>query len=260
VSATTLRRDRLLISACIALASLIAWSYLIHIGHQMSADMQNEKLMSDMGMPMEMKWTVADLFLTFVMWAVMMIGMMTPAASPMLLLFAGAQAKRAQQNTLIPTLTFAFGYVAVWTSFSVFAALGQGGLHRAALLSPSMASSSTRFTGVILLVAGAYQLSPWKGKCLTRCRSPLGFFMNNWREGNYGAFEMGFRHGSYCLGCCWALMCVLFVVGVMNLVWVAALTTFVLIEKIGPAGAIFARLAGAGMLGLGIVEITGIAR
>ena len=105
------------------------------------------------------------------------------------------------------------------------------------MLSPAMAASSPRLAGAILIAAGAYQLTPFKGACLTQCRSPLGFLMTNWRDGNMGALQMGVRHGVYCLGCCWALMCVLFVVGVMNLAWVAALTVFVLIEKVGPAGA-----------------------
>jgi predicted metal-binding membrane protein len=137
----------------------------------------------------------------------------------------------------------------------VGAALAQWGLHRAALLSPAMASSSGRLTGAILIAAGAYQLTPWKSRCLTHCRSPLGFLMANWRDGIAGAFRMGFQHGAYCLGCCWALMCVLFAVGVMNLLWVAALTGFVLIEKVGRSGAMVARLAGAAMVIIGIAAI-----
>jgi predicted metal-binding membrane protein len=137
----------------------------------------------------------------------------------------------------------------------VVAAVAQWGLHQAAMLSAAMATSSGRLSGAILIVAGAYQLTSWKSRCLTHCRSPLGFLMTNWRDGTIGAFRMGFRHGAYCLGCCWALMCVLFVVGVMNLIWVAALTGFVLIEKIGPAGAIVARVAGAAMVVIGIVAI-----
>jgi predicted metal-binding membrane protein len=123
------------------------------------------------------------------------------------------------------------------------------------MLSPAMAASSPYLAGAILIAAGAYQLSPWKGACLTHCRSPLGFLMTHWREGRFGALQMGARHGAYCLGCCWALMCVLFVVGVMNLVWVAALTAFVLLEKAGPAGAIVARVAGAAMVLAGILVL-----
>src|ERR1700680_4732665 len=122
-----------------------------------------------------------------------------------------------------------------------------------------MKTPSPRLAGVILLAAGAYQLTPWKGACLTHCRSPLGFLMTNWRDGKLGAVQMGVSHGAYCLGCCWALMCVLFAVGVMNLVWVAALSGLVLLEKIGPAGAIVGRAAGAGIAAWGILLIAAIA-
>jgi len=123
------------------------------------------------------------------------------------------------------------------------------------MLSMAMSISSPYLAGAILIAAGAYQLTSWKGACLTHCRSPLGFLMSHWREGKLGALRMGFFHGAWCLGCCWALMCVLFAVGVMNLAWVAALTCFVLLEKTGPAGATVARLAGAGMVVLGILRI-----
>ena len=218
--------------------------------------MEHDKMMAAMGMAMEMSWCPVDVFFTFAMWAVMMVGMMVPSASPTLLLFASARAARGERGVSLETLTFGLGYVAVWTGFSAGATLVQWGLHQAALLSPAMASSSGRLSGAILIAAGVYQLTPWKGKCLTHCRSPLSFLMTSWRDGATGAFRMGFRHGVYCLGCCWALMCVLFVVGVMNLVWVAALTAFVLIEKIGPAGVVVARVAGAGMVVLGIVAIS----
>jgi predicted metal-binding membrane protein len=187
------------------------------------------------------------------MWVVMMVGMMAPAAVPMLLLFAGVNAGRRGN-----VLAFGFGYFAVWTGFSALATFAQWALHQAAMLSPPMKTASPRLAGVILLGAGAYQLTPWKARCLTHCRSPLGFVMTNWHAGKLGAVRMGVSHGKYCLGCCWALMCVLFAVGVMNLVWVAVLTVFVLIEKIGPAGATVARLAGAAIAIGGILLIAGI--
>lgn len=250
-----MRRDWLVISACIALLTILAWAYLFHLDHQMSADLRDAKLMADMGMAMEQAWTVTDALFTLVMWSVMMVGMMAPTALPMLLLFAAAREGRGQRGLSLPTLTFGLGYIAVWTGFSVGATLTQYGLHSAALLSTTMASSSNRLTGAILLAAGAYQLTSWKARCLMHCRSPLGFLMTNWHDGAFGAFQMGVRHGIYCLGCCWALMCLLFAVGVMNLVWVALLTVFVLVEKIGPAGAIVARVAGAAMVILGIAVV-----
>jgi predicted metal-binding membrane protein len=155
-------------------------------------------------------------------------------------------------------LLFGLGYVTVWAGFSACAALAQWALHQAALLSPAMSSSSPRLAGMILIGAGVYQLTPFKGACLTRCRSPLGFLMGSWRDGNMGALRMGVGHGGYCLGCCWALMCVLLVVGVMNLVWVAALSVFVLVEKIGPAAAVVSRVAGAMMIVLGLLVVAGV--
>jgi len=211
------------------------------------------------------------------MWVVMMVGMMAGAAAPVLLLFAGAQAGRGSQESSgvgygIRPLTpegvgyrirprtpmalplFGLGYLTVWVGFSACAALAQEALHRAAMLSPAMAASSPRLSGAILIAAGAYQLTPFKGACLTRCRSPLGFLMTSWRDGAFGAFRMGLAHGTYCLGCCWALMGVLFAVGVMNLLWVAALTVLVLIEKVGPWGHTVARVAGAAIIVFGIVQ------
>ena len=212
-------------------------------------------MMVQMGLTMDMSWTAADVFFTFAMWAVMMVGMMAGTAAPVLLLFAAARAGRGGRGMRLAVLMFGLGYMTVWVGFSACAALAQWALHQTALLSPSMAASSPYLASAILIVAGAYQLTPWKGACLTHCRSPLGFLMTNWRDGRLGALQMGVRHGAYCLGCCWALMCVLFVVGVMNLVWVATLTGFVLLEKIGPAGTVVARVAGAAMVIAGILLI-----
>ena len=212
-------------------------------------------MMAQMGMTRDMSWTAADVFFTFAMWAVMMVGMMAGTAAPVLLLFAAARAGRGDRGVRMAVVMFGLGYVTVWVGFSACAALAQWALHETAMLSPVMATSSPYLAGAILIVAGAYQLTPWKGACLTHCRSPLGFLMTNWHDGRLGALQMGARHGAYCLGCCWGLMCVLFVVGVMNLVWVAALTGFVLLEKIGPAGTVVARVAGAAMVLVGILLI-----
>jgi predicted metal-binding membrane protein len=215
--------------------------------------MEHDTMMAEVGMAMDMSWTAADMFFTFAMWAVMMVGMMAGSAAPVLLLFAAAQARHAERGMRLAVLLFGLGYITVWVGFSACAALAQWGLHETAMLSPAMTASSPYLAGAILVVAGAYQLTPWKGACLTQCRSPLGFLMTNWRDGRLGALQMGIRHGAYCLGCCWALMCVLFVVGVMNLIWVATLAAFVLLEKIGPAGTVVARAAGAVMVLAGIL-------
>ncbi len=247
------RRDRVLISTCLVVISGLAWVYLVHLDRQMSSSMEYDTMMAKMGMTTNMSWTAADVFFTFAMWAVMMVGMMAGTAAPVLLLFAAARAGRGERGMRLAVLMFGLGYVTVWVGFSVCAALAQWALHQTAMLSPAMAASSPYLAGAILIVAGAYQWTPWKGACLTQGRSPLGLLMTNWRDGQLGALHMGARHGAYCLGCCWALMGVLFVVGVMNLVWVATLTGFVLLEKIGPAGTIVAREAGAAMVLVGIV-------
>jgi predicted metal-binding membrane protein len=254
-SAALSRRDRVLISTCLALVFALAWAYLIYLDRQMAASMAYDSMMADMGMSMDRPWTMTDVVFTFAMWVVMMAGMMAGSATPVLLLFAAARAKRPEPGLRIAVLMFGLGYFIVWAGFSACAALAQWALHEAALLSPAMSASSPYLAGTILIAAGAYQLTPWKGACLTHCRSPLGFLMTHWRDGQLGALQMGLRHGMYCLGCCWALMCVLFVVGVMNLLWVALLTGLVLLEKIGPSGLMVGRAAGVVMVIAGIVKI-----
>jgi predicted metal-binding membrane protein len=252
------RRERILISTCVVLLTALAWGYLVHLDRQMSSSMEYDTMMREMGMTMDMPWTAADVFFTFTMWTVMMVGMMAGSAAPVLLLFGSARRSRGARGVPLAVFLFGLGYLLVWTGFSACAALVQWALHQAAMLSPMMAMSSPRLAGAVLVGAGAYQLTPVKGACLTQCRSPLGFLMINWRNGNTGALQMGIRHGAYCLGCCWALMGVLFAVGVMNLIWVAALTAFVLVEKIAPAGAVVARLAGAAMIVFGVLRVAGV--
>jgi len=249
------RRDRVVIVVCLIAITLLAWLYLVRLGREMSASMEHEQMMADMGMTMDMPWTATDAFFTFAMWAVMMVGMMTPSAAPMLLLFAASQRRRGADAALFGTLAFGLGYLLVWTGFSAVAATAQWALHQAAMLSPAMATSGTRVSAAILIAAGLYQVTPLKGACLAHCRTPLGFLMSHWRNGTVGAVRMGIEHGTYCLGCCWALMCVLFVVGVMNLMWVAALTIFVLLEKVGPAGAFVARVGGVVMIAAGAIVL-----
>src|SRR5678815_1301045 len=188
------------------------------------------------------------------MWSVMMVGMMGPSAAPMLLLFATSQARRGARRVPRLTLLFGVGYLTVWLGFSVGATLVHWALNQAMLLSPTMAVASRRVAGALFIGAGVYQLTPLKHGCLQHCQSPVGFLMSHWREGPRGAFRMGLRHGVYCLGCCWALMAVLFAVGVMNLSWVGALTVFILLERIGRRGALVARVGGVLMVGLGILR------
>lgn len=246
-------RDRRIILVCLAAVILLAWGYLGHLARQMSAAMEHAAMMSGMAMP----WTATDVLFTLGMWVVMMVAMMAAPAASVLLLFARAQASRGA-NVVPLTGSFALGYGLVWTGFSSCAVIAQWALHSAALFSPEMAASSPRLGGAILCVAGAYQFTPLKGVCLAHCRSPLAFLVARWRDGKFGALEMGVRHGLYCLGCCWALMAVLFAVGVMNLLWVAALSLLVLIEKVAPAGTMVARIAGALAIAAGLLALFGL--
>jgi predicted metal-binding membrane protein len=249
------RRDHFLVVSCIILITALAWAYLIQLDHRMSSAVDRDPMMR-MGMAMATAWSARDLFFTFAMWAVMMVGMMTPSAAPMLLLFAAGHARRAKRGVPLVVSAFGLGYIAVWVGFSICAATAQWVLHNAALLTPAMAASSAQLGGAILVGAGAYQLTPLKGSCLVRCQSPLGFLMSNWRDGAGGAFRMGLGHGIHCVGCCWAMMLVLLVVGVMNLVWVGVLTGFILLEKLGSKGFGLARVGGVTLIVWGVVLLS----
>jgi predicted metal-binding membrane protein len=250
------RRDRLTVASCIVGVGALAWAYLVHLRRTMTSSSTASAAMGGMGMIMDAPWRATDVFFTFAMWSVMMVGMMTPAATPMLLIFASTQRRRApaQAGARSPVLLFALGYATVWIGFSAVAALAQWVLHDAALLSPAMAVASPRVAGALLVAAGAYQLTPAKRACLEHCQSPLGFLMSHWRDGPVGTYQMGLRHGIYCLGCCWALMAVLFAVGVMNLAWVGALTVFILLERLGGNSVRVARLGAVLMIGLGVLR------
>jgi predicted metal-binding membrane protein len=200
-------------------------------------------------------WSLIDGVFTFTMWTVMMVGMMAPSAMPVLLVFGASRVRRAERGGAAAVVAFGLGYIAVWAGFSAFAALAQGGLHRAALLSPAMATTSAPLAAAVLVAAGVYQLTPLKYACLSHCQSPMGFLMSHWREGRSGAFQMGLSHGVYCVGCCWALMVVLFVVGVMNLLWVAVLAGFVLVEKLGYGGHWVSRAGGVLLVAAGIATL-----
>lgn len=245
----TLRRDRLIVLAGLVGISALAWAYLIYLTFEMgSMDMT-----MDMAASMQ-TWTVMDLVLLFVMWAVMMVAMMVPTATAMILAFATInRRRRMQEQPYVPTAIFLGGYVIVWTGFSALATLAQWGLHETALLSPMMVSTSPILGGLLLLTAGVYQWTPLKYACLKHCRSPLGFLMTDWREGPRGALIMGLRHGMFCTVCCWFLMALLFVAGVMNLLWVATITLFVLVEKVVPRGDIVGRVAGGVLVIAGLV-------
>ena len=231
-----------MVTAGLVVITLLAWAYLVYLAQDMSG-------MAMTGGRVSVAWAPVDVVLTFLMWIVMMVGMMVPSAAPMILVFANINRRRRQQgNPYVPTAVFLSGYLLVWIGFSVAATLAQLALSLSFLLSPMMASANPVFGGALLLAAGVFQWSPLKNVCLRNCRTPMGFITNDWREGRRGALMMGLHHGSYCLGCCWALMGLLFLLGVMNLLWIAALAAFVLAEKVMPAGMWVGRIAGLGLL------------
>ncbi len=235
-----LKRDRWFVLTGLAGVTVLAWAYLVAMATDMDA-----MAMGAMAMPAVEPWSALDFWLMFVMWAVMMVGMMLPSAAPMILLYAAvSRRQRGRGHALAPTGVFAAGYLVAWTAFSLAASALQWALEQAALLSPMMVGTSPYLGGALLVAAGVYQWTPLKHACLQNCRAPAEFLSRSWRNGTGGAVAMGIHHGIYCVGCCWVLMGLLFVVGVMNLLWVAAITALVLIEKIAPGGYLITRAAG----------------
>jgi predicted metal-binding membrane protein len=257
-----LRRDRRIIATALTALAILAWGYTLWLASLMRMPgMETPDVRMDANplapamIPQIQPWSAAEFALLFAMWAVMMVGMMTPSAAPMVLLHArvGRQAA-AGGGVMAGTGWFLGGYLAAWTGFSLAATIGQWALERAALLTGSMAPASPYLAAAILFVAGCYQFTPLKHACLSHCQSPLAFIQRHggFRRTAGGALALGLRHGAYCIGCCWALMLLLFAGGVMNLVVILALTAWVGIEKLAPFGEQSARVAGALLAGLGI--------
>lgn len=241
-----LKRDRAAVVAGLGGVTALAWLYLLHVA---SSAQGMEAMGAAVAGPQMRAWGAVDFALMLVMWVVMMVAMMLPSAAPMILLFAAVNRREhGRQPVLVPTGLFAASYVLVWAGFAVLATLAQWALHTGALLTAMMdGSASPILGGGLLVAAGLYQWTPLKRACLARCRTPLGFLMAEWRPGAHGALVMGLRHGVYCLGCCWVLMTLLFVGGAMNLLWVAAIAAFVLLEKLAPAGHWVGRVAGTAL-------------
>jgi predicted metal-binding membrane protein len=239
----------MLVIGALAGVTACAWAYLVPASLDMYGRMDG--LAAWM---MEGRWDARYVLLIFGMWAVMMVGMMLPSAMPTILVFSRALGSAQPPQSRVPARTYAFaaGYVVAWTGFSAAATLLQWGLAEAAMLSPMMVSASPWLGGGILLVAGIYQWTPLKNRCLSGCRSPLAFLVQHYRPGLSGAFRAGLRHGLYCVGCCWAVMLLLFVGGVMNLLWIVAISAFVLLEKLAPYGAQGGRLSGVLLILAGV--------
>jgi predicted metal-binding membrane protein len=252
-----LRRDRAIGLAGLVAIAALAWLWLVHMALGMEHEAMGHAAMG-MAMPQMAPWGPVDLLLLFTMWAVMMVAMMLPSAAPMVLVFTAVNRRRAEHaRPLARTGIFVLGYVIVWAAYSAAAAAAQWALHAAALLSPAMVATSPYLAGAILVAAGVFQWTPLKQACLAGCRSPLSFLMTDWREGARGALRMGVRHGAYCVGCCWLLMALLFVAGVMNLLWVAAIAAFVLLEKVVPRGEWVGRVAGVLLVVAGLLVMLG---
>ncbi|MGH7899249.1 MAG: DUF2182 domain-containing protein [Candidatus Binatia bacterium] len=200
----------------------------------------------------ERPWETSALGLAFLMWAVMMVAMMLPSAAPMMMIFATLQRRRSAAGEMaVPVALFVDGYVVVWTAWSALAAAIQWALQSTLELSMELSLERASIAGAVLIIAGLYQLTPLKTLCLVHCQSPMAFLLTQWRDGRLGALRMGIRHGTYCVGCCSALMALLFVVGVMDLAWVAALTAYVLLEKVVVWSGI-SRLVGVALASVGV--------
>jgi predicted metal-binding membrane protein len=248
VLGAVLRHDRALVLAGLFVVIVLSWVWLLT-----GAGLKMDEM--DMGggqiMLMAPPWTLQYAAMIFLMWVIMMAAMMLPSAAPAILLVIALTKQRGERHSIRASGEFAFGYVAVWAAFSLVATGLQWSLDRAGLLSESMASGSVVLAAALLFAAGIYQLTPWKQACLRRCRSPLEFLTRYWRQGPLGPMRAGVWHGAYCFGCCWMLMALLFVGGLMNMLWIAGLALLVLVEKAAPLGARVGQLAGVGLIGWG---------
>jgi len=255
-----LRRDRAVIVAALGALTLFAWADLVWLADDMAMggmDMAGYRMIpagQALMMPANAPWQPIEFAYVFAMWVVMMIGMMLPSAAPMILMYAriGRQAAAAGKP-FAATAWFAGGYVLAWAAFSLATTLVQWALERAALLTPMMATSSHVVGGAFLIAAGVYQWTPLKDVCLANCQTPLSFILSRggFRGDASGSLALGLRHGAYCVGCCWSLMALLLVLGIMNLFWIAALAILILLEKVVPAGRAIGRLAGVAFAAAG---------
>jgi predicted metal-binding membrane protein len=248
------RRDRVIVIALLVAVTGLAWAYTVHQAKMM--DEMETAMWRDMNMSMNdmaPSWTPLDALLLVVMWTAMMAAMMLPGAIPMVTAFATINRRRRERDApYVPTAIFVSGYLVVWAGFSILATALQWQLQRIGLVTTMLQPASYYLSAALFLAAGLYQFSPLKETCLSYCRSPDGFILSEWRDGALGAALMGLRHGLFCMGCCGALMVLLFAVEVMDLRWVAGLTVLVTAEKLLP-GAIFWRLGiGVGLTAIGV--------
>jgi predicted metal-binding membrane protein len=261
-----LRRDRAVMLAALVVVTALAWGYVLWLAADMDdmggMDMPGLRTIpTGMGWmaPVTAPWGTIEFVFVFAMWAVMMIGMMTPSAAPMILIYARVGRQAAEGGKpFAPSGWLAGGYLLVWIGFAMIATCVQWGMERGALLTTMMAAASSALGGIVLLAVGLYQWTPLKNACLRYCQSPLLFISRygGFRPDARGSLVLGMRHGAVCVGCCWALMALLFVGGIMNALWIAAITILVLAEKVIPAGRVIARIAGVGLFLWGVWVLT----
>ena len=238
------RRDFWTIVCSLAGVTALSWLYLLSMAKHSCC----------LGISV---WDAAYFWMMFTMWAIMMVGMMLPSAAPMILIYAAVARKAKKQGMPIAsTWAFTLGYLLMWTAFSLLVTMVQWQLDKAALLSSSMVVNSSKLGAGFLIAAGIYQWLPVKDSCLRHCQSPFHFISSHWQAGNLGAFWMGISHGIFCIGCCWVLMLLLFVGGVMNILWIALITVFVLLEKLLLLGGKSVKITGALMMITGAVMLT----
>lgn len=250
---TLVKRDRVVVLGSLILVIILAWAYILAgAGMDMAMTIAMPGSMN-MAAP-SISWTPGYAALMFIMWWVMMLAMMLPSATPMILLFATVNRGTAATPARgVPTFIFAAGYGVVWGFFSLIAAFTQWALTSSMLLDSMMQSTSHILGAVLLISAGAYQFMPVKDACLRHCQTPMQFVIGHWLPGRYGALKMGVLHGTFCLGCCWFLMLLLFFGGVMNLIWIGGLAFYVLVEKLAPPQTQISKIAG------GILIVWGVA-
>ena len=263
-------KDRMTVYVGVFVVLFVSWFYILGMGWHMNTlpfvenKMMNMPMEKSMGFldtilmwmpPSRGSWVLSDFILLFLMWSVMMIAMMTPSILPMLMLFTTLNARnKSKGKDTSPTLFLLAGYLMSWVLFSLVITLPEYAMHKSGLLNPMMEPTHAYLGSAMLIIAGIYQFTPFKDACLTVCQSPLTFLMNNWKDGNLGAFLVGYKHGFYCIGCCWALMLTLFALGVMNIMWVMVLTIFVLFEKLSYKNPLlFRRVAGYAFILWGIL-------
>mgnify|MGYP001184065924 CR=1 FL=1 len=235
-------KDRMTVYIGVLIVLLTSWVYIIGMGWHMGTLPLSGEMTKDSSLltsiltwmpPMNNVWQAQDFFLLFLMWSVMMTAMMTPSILPMLMLFTTLSIRQKQQGQEpSSTLVLLAGYLTSWILFSLVITFPQYLMHLSGMLNPMMEPTHAYLGSMMLVIAGIYQFTPLKDACLTVCQSPLSFMMNNWKDGNLGAFIIGYKHGFFCVGCCWALMLTLFALGVMNIMWVIILTVVVLFEKL----------------------------